>query len=148
LNIRKATLQDWRQRFAQHLRQHSVEANATARAIRGKPHAHKKDSIYRAALRGASTHMQRRAEEAATFLAAQRLPTEPGKMKLIETRRSVERGWHAATRALGQQGEERLAEGINRFVAAMPPVRTDRELMIEQLLEQTKTRGRTLELTR
>jgi hypothetical protein len=148
LNIRKATLQDWRQQFARHLREHGVEANATARAIRGKPHTHKKDGIYRAALRGASTYMRRRAEEAARCLAERRLTAEPSEVKLTETRRSVERGWHAVTRTLGGQGEGHLAESVNRFVAAMPPVRTDRELMIEQLLEQTKTRGRNLELIR
>ncbi len=148
LNIRKGTLQDWRQRFAQHLREHGVEANATARAIRGRPHAHKKDGIYRASLRGASTHMRRRAEEAVRYLAERRLPTEPGKAKLIETRRNVEQGWRAVVQALEGQGERHIAESVSRFVAAMPPVRTDRELMIEQLLEQTKTRGRNLELTR
>jgi hypothetical protein len=36
LNIRKATLRDWRQRFAAHLREQGIAANATERAVRGE----------------------------------------------------------------------------------------------------------------
>ena len=148
LTIRKATLRAWRQEFARHLRQHGVEANATERAVRGKVSRSKKDGIYRATLRGESTHMQRRVEEAMTCLAERRLPAEPGKTKLVETRRNAERGWHVVTESLGAQGERHLAERVDRFVEAMRPPRTDRELMIEQLLQHARARGRAVELTR
>jgi len=36
LNIRKATLREWRGLFAQHLRAHGIAANATERAVRGQ----------------------------------------------------------------------------------------------------------------
>ena len=148
LNVRKATLREWRQEFARHLRKHGIEANATERAVRGKVSKSKKDGIYRAALRGESTHMQRRVEEAMTRIAERRLPVEPGKTRLIETRRNTERGWRAVARSLGAQGEQHLAESVGRFVEAMRPPRTDRELMIEQLLERAKTREHAAELTR
>ncbi len=48
LNIRKATLREWRKEFARHLREQGVAANATERAIRGETRAPKKDGIYRA----------------------------------------------------------------------------------------------------
>ncbi len=35
LNIRKATLREWRHEFARHLREQDIEANATERAVRG-----------------------------------------------------------------------------------------------------------------
>lgn len=148
LNIRKATLRAWRQEFARHLRQHGVEANATERAVRGKVSRSKKDGIYRAALRGESTHMQRRVEETMTSLVEGRLRAEPGKTALIETRRNAERGWSALAQSLRAQGERHLAEGVARFVEAMRPPRTDGELMIEQLLERARARGRAVELTR
>ena len=148
LNIRKATLRAWRQEFARHLRQHGVEANATERAVRGKVSRSKKDGIYRAAFRGESTHMRRRVEQAMTCLAERRLPAEPGKSRLVETRRSAERGWRAVAQSLEAQGERHLAQSVERFVEAMRPPRTDRELMIEQLLERFKARSRATELVR
>ncbi len=101
LNIRKETLRVWRREFASHLRQHGVEANATERAVRDKSNWRKKDGIYRAALRGESTHMRRRAEEAVRYIAqGQRLPVEPGKLTMIETRRIVTEGWQRVTKQL------------------------------------------------
>jgi hypothetical protein len=62
LNIRKATLREWRREFARHLRDQGIAANATDRAVRGESRTHKTDGIYRASLRGESTHMRARAE--------------------------------------------------------------------------------------
>jgi hypothetical protein len=47
LNIRKATLREWRREFARHLRENGIEANATERAIRGVVEPRKLDGIYR-----------------------------------------------------------------------------------------------------
>lgn len=41
LNIHRATLQHWRQEFAQQLRARGVEANATSRSVRGQSRAPK-----------------------------------------------------------------------------------------------------------
>src|SRR5690606_34255752 len=130
LHIRKATLRAWRQEFARHLRQRGVEANATERAMRGKVSRSKKDGVYRAAVRGESTHMKRRVQEAVKSLAERRLPAEPGKTTLIETRRNAERGWRAVAQSLGAQGELHLAASVHRFLEAMHPPRTERELMV------------------
>jgi Plasmid recombination enzyme len=56
LNIRKATLREWRRQFAQHLREHGVAANATERAARGVTRSQKRDGIYRAERRRDSKH--------------------------------------------------------------------------------------------
>src|SRR5256885_15356332 len=55
LNIRKATLREWRRDFAQYLRDLGVEANATERAVRGETKPQKSTGIHRAMMRGAST---------------------------------------------------------------------------------------------
>lgn len=148
LSIRKATLRGWRQEFARHLRAHGVAANATERVVRGEPRTRKTDGIYRAALRGASTHMRKRMEKAATCLAERRLPVEAGKPTLIRTRRRVEQGWRAVSRLLDSQGEQRLAESVDRFVKAMPPPRTESDVMIGHLLERTRARVHDIESTR
>jgi len=148
LHIRKATLRGWRQEFARHLRAYGVAANATERVIRGEPRTRKTDGIYRAALRGASTHMHERMERAATYLAERRLPVEAGKSTLIRTRRRVEQGWRAVARLLDGQGEQRLAESVERFVEAMRPPRTEREVLIGHIIERTTARPRDIEPAR
>jgi hypothetical protein len=148
LNIRKATLRDWRQKFAWHLREHGIKANATDRAVRGRTNPVLKDGIYRAAKRGASTHMENKIKDAVACFAERRLPVEPSRARMIETRRSVVQGWRAVAQALDRQGERPLAEGVVRFVKAMRPPRTERELVIEHLVEQTKARVRSMERTR
>jgi hypothetical protein len=62
LYVRPHTLREWRRDFAQYLRDLGVEANATERAVRGANRTTKRDGIYRAMLRGQSTHMRARAE--------------------------------------------------------------------------------------
>src|SRR4029077_11458090 len=69
LNIRKATLREWRREFARHLREQGVAANATARAARGATRPHKLDGIHRAAMRSASTHWRSRTDAVAKELA-------------------------------------------------------------------------------
>jgi Relaxase/Mobilisation nuclease domain len=60
LNIRKATLREWRQEFARHLREQGIPANATERALRGRTQSSKRDGIYRASQRRESTHWRAR----------------------------------------------------------------------------------------
>src|SRR5690606_12537623 len=109
LNIRKDTLRGWRQEFARHLREQGIAANATERAVRGEIKTRKTDGIYRAALRGASTHMRARMEEAAACFAERRSVVEPGKATLVGTRRRIEEGWRAVARLLDSEGDRRLA---------------------------------------
>ena len=136
LNIRKDTLRHWRAEFARHLRALGVEANATERAVRGKEQTTKSDGIYRAMRRGDSSHMRERVEAAARKLVNGRTTNEAGKATLAETRSQVMSGWAAVADLLGQQGEAALATRVREFLGALPRVRTDRELITEQLSRQ------------
>ena len=139
LNIRKATLRFWRQEFARHLRGQGIAANATERAVRGATQTYKSDGIYRAAIRGDSTHTHRRIESVASELLEGTLHVERGKSKLIETRRQVEGGWRAATGMLAAQGDQDLAEQVRRFMSKMPPVTTEKERLAAELQARTKS---------
>jgi Relaxase/Mobilisation nuclease domain len=144
LNIRKATLREWRKEFARHLRAHGVEANATERAVRGNRLPAKLDGIYRAELRGESHHNRTRAEAVARELLKGDIRIEPGKARLLETRKEVQRGWFAAANILAAEGRVELAHQMWRFAAAMPPPQTDRELLADDLrgrVRDTRTRG-------
>src|SRR6267154_2522461 len=84
LNIRKATLREWRREFARHLRDQGIAANATERAVRGETRTHKTDGIYRATKCGDSNHTRARTESVAAELMKGDLRVEPGKTKLVE----------------------------------------------------------------
>src|SRR6266513_3132833 len=139
LNIRKATLREWRREFARHLREQGIAANATERAVRGESRTHKTDGIYRATLRGDSTHTRARAESVAAELLNGNLRSEPGKSKLIETRKDVERGWRAISDILRAQGHPELAAQVHRFIDQMPPPRSECEQIATRLIERTRS---------
>src|SRR2546423_473234 len=127
LNIRRATLREWRREFARQLREQGVAANATPRQVRGEIKPPKTDGIYRAASRGGSTHHRERAEAVARELAGGQIKTEPGKNRLLETRREVVRGWNAVADVLAAQGKAELALSVLRFVGRMPRPLTENE---------------------
>src|SRR5437660_5313781 len=142
LNIRKATLREWRRDFAQYLRELGIEANATERAVRGKRESSKLDGIYRAERRGMSRHTRERIDGITSELPKGNRRVEAGKAKLLETRKEVERGWWAVSEILIAEGQPELAARVRGFAARMPPPRTDREAIAEQLLKHVR-RART-----
>jgi type IV secretory pathway VirD2 relaxase len=142
LNIRRETLREWRREFARHLRAQGVAANATPRQVRGEMKPPKTDGIYRAALRGASTHHGERAETVARELAGGQVKTEPGKNRLLETRRKVMRRWNEVADRLVTQGQVELALSVRQFVGRMPPPRTENEQIAEKWREAARERTR------
>jgi len=142
LNMRKATLREWRSEFACHLREHGIAANATERAVRGESKTHKRDGIYRAMRRGESTHLRARVDAVAKDLRDGTFRTEPGKTTLLDTRKEVERGWQAVRYLLASQGQHALATQVSRFVGQLPSAKTERERLAEQLLDHVRTRAR------
>lgn len=150
LNIRKATLREWRRLFAQHLRAHGVAANATERAVRGQTRAAFKDGIYRASLRGDSRYLRERFTRIARELSNGSLKPSTGKTRLRETRRDVIAGWNAAADALLAAGQRALAEKIWSFIGAMRrPLTTDEQLAVRRAeLGRTRERNREEEHTR
>lgn len=133
LNPSPATLREWRREFARRLREQGIEANATERAVRGESKSPKKDGIYRAMRRGASTHMRERASVVVDELSSGQLLPEAGKAKLIRTRRQVEEGWTGVARRLEAGGHYDLAARAKQFVAAMAPARTEKEQLADVL---------------
>jgi hypothetical protein len=124
LNIRKATLRDWRQQFAAHLREQGIAANATERAVRGETRVPKTDGVFRSDERASSTYVQ---EKLSSYVRRERNEPEPGRATLVATRRQVEQGWYAVHDVLERDGHAEVARDIRRFLAQMPPLRTERE---------------------
>jgi type IV secretory pathway VirD2 relaxase len=133
LNIRKATLREWRQDFARYLRDLGVEANATERAVRGEVRPQKATGIHRAMLRGDSTLWRERAHSVAQELARGGPSPDPGTGRLGETRREVVRGWNVMAQLLDEQGHGELATVVRRFVERMPPPSTEKQWIASEL---------------
>jgi len=141
INIRKETLREWRREFARHLRAQGIAANATTRAVRGAIKSPKKDGIYRAMRAGRSIHLQVRVESVARELRAGNIQIEPGRAALVNTRKGVIRGWLGLSESLRANGRERLAKEVHRFLKNMPPPRTERESIAQNLVQQAQKRG-------
>jgi hypothetical protein len=136
LYLRKATLRQWREGFATHLRALGVAANATSRYVRGVTVPRKSDGIYRASKRGESTHIRKRVEAVAHELNAGRLQIEPGKEKLMRTRDELRRGWLAVSDTLSRDGYSGLATQVRQYVEQMPRPGTEKEYIAARLLVQ------------
>jgi len=146
INIRKETLREWRRQFASQLRAQGIAANATERALRGVTKPQKSDGIYHAMRAGRSTHMRARAESVAAALHAGDTRVEPGKNRILDTRRDVVRHWLRVQEALRAEGRAGLADEVERFVAGLPPPRTEREWMALALTEGIRDLRRALSL--
>jgi Relaxase/Mobilisation nuclease domain len=135
LNIRKATLRRWRAEFARHLRTQGVAANATERAVRGQVEGAKLDPIYRAMRRGSgeSAFMRAKVHEIALRMVSSQTMDEPGRARLLTTRRAIEHGWEAVARQLKAEGQTSLADAAARFAESMLPPRTDAERLATQI---------------
>jgi hypothetical protein len=140
LNIRKETLRKWRRKFAEQLRREGVAANATERAVRGVARIQKTDGIYRASLRGESTHIRDREYAAALELRDGQLCSEHRKTILQATRKEVERGWEDLIETLVSESRVELALATTRFLRAMPAPLTEREQIIEGLVQSARMR--------
>ena len=138
LNIRKATLREWRTEFARHLRALGVPANATQRQVRGETCPRKSDGIYRASLRGESTHMRARAEAVARELKTGDLRVEPGKAKLLRTHDDVRRAWLAVSDNLAQEKHQELAVQVRRYAEQMPAPFTEKERLAARILKHAR----------
>jgi len=138
LNIRKATLREWRAEFARHLREQGIEANATDRAVRGESHATFRDPIFRAARRGESLHIRARVRALMTRGIGEQPAVESGKAQLLRTRTETIEGWRAVAQLLARDGHGELAADVGMFIQGMKPPRTENEWLARELLESAR----------
>ena len=127
LHIDKEMLREWREDFARMMRERGVAANATPRVARGRNKGSTKDSIYRAQRRGASSALRDKVDSVAKELKETGTVRDPGRKKLVETRRTVVDSWMRAADIVDRQGEISLAGDVRYFVKRLPPVLTERE---------------------
>lgn len=79
--------------------------------------------------------IDRQAESVAAVLRAGNLEAEPGKAKILNTRRIVMGGWFDVRERLRADGRASLANEVERFAGGMPPPQTERESLAQALKE-------------
>jgi hypothetical protein len=136
LHIDKQLLRDWREHFAQLMREQGIAANATPRAIRGKNKKSHREGIFKAQFYGKSKSavMRERVLGVATELTRSRTVEDRARARLLETRKSLVSTWMKAAEVLDEQGEEVLAGDVRYFAQRLPPVLTDRQRLAAQLI--------------
>jgi hypothetical protein len=152
LYIRRETLQRWREQFAQALRAQGVQANATPAAIRGKGKSSAKSAIHQHQERLEkwrtegqneeknikppipSNLLQAQVERVLNELLNGVKPDFSSKEKLIATRDNVVKDWLATEKVLRDVGNNKDADRVLDFVKSLPPVKTDHDLLREQIL--------------
>lgn len=112
LNQRKADLHRWRETFAEKLRGHGIDAEATRQATRGR--SRNFDPLWRL-----------KAREDGRLRAAR--PETKSGAQASATRAEAVEAWRHVSRALassGDPGDRKLSRSIDRFVQEMPAART------------------------
>jgi hypothetical protein len=134
LHIDKQLLRDWREDFAQLMREQGIAANATPRAIRGENKNKRREGIFKAQRYGKSAAIRDRMIGIATELSRTGTIEDPARARLLETRESLVAAWTKAAEVLDAQGEEILAGEVRYFAKHLPPVLTDRQNLAAQFL--------------
>ena len=151
LNPRKADLQRWRERFAEHLTDLGVAATATRREDRGFVRTHKKTPIYRAAQRepkgtsgqpsplntaaGDSVFMRKKLEAVKRELRVTRTVADRDAYRsLMNVRAKVNERYGEAIIWLRGQGREEEARRFELMHRALPPVRSEKQLIADALI--------------
>lgn len=140
LNIKKATLRNWRAQFAAQLNEVGQAANATERAVRGAIRTHKRTEIYRAAQRNDSYRIREAQTKALREAAGEIRTMDPGLAIMHRTRRRVLVAWRALQDKARAIGDDDLARDIGEFVDSMSPVETEHAGLVRHMREQKRTR--------
>jgi hypothetical protein len=134
LHVDKPMLREWREDFAQAMREQGIAANATPRVVRGRNKGKARDGAFRAQRRGKSSAIRAKVTMIATGLAKNGHFSEPARAKLVETRKAVVANWIKIADTLDRQGEVVLAGDVRYFARHLPPVLTAMESLAAQFV--------------
>jgi hypothetical protein len=133
LHIDKRMLREWREHFAQLMRDQGIPANATPRVVRGRNKTFTRDAIFR------TDPSKSRAFHARVVSVMKELDTagtirDSARSRLLATRKAVVEGWMGIAKTLDAQGEFVLAGDVRYFAMHLPSVLTDREKLAKDVV--------------
>lgn len=159
IHIRKGDLRAWREAFAVLLRARGIDANATSRAERGRSlktlrsaewHIDKryKEKLARGEAAEPPKARAARIQEAAQELQEGRTEPKPWELAMAARRRDKVGELIQNAARLRQEGDNELADEVDRFVQEMPPLDTERRQIQRALIEQVQKRIKERDLDR
>lgn len=146
LHIRKATLQTWRETFAEQLRDRGIEANATPRVVRGVTKKAKTPAIYHLEKRGESKIRAEKLNEAKAELNAGTQEMKPWERAILNRRNKTLREMLQAAKQYEGEGDIALATAIRKHAADLPKPETERHQLKKEIVEKvTRIRAQSKE---
>ncbi|MDP4573466.1 relaxase/mobilization nuclease domain-containing protein [Pseudomonas sp. LPH60] len=143
LNPRKADLQQWRELFAEKLREQGIEANATPRKARGIVKKPEKQAIRQIERRGGESRVKVAQRELAEQESSGKLKYKnPATDKILDSRKDVLTAYSEVARALAASNvdDKRLALDVVQFIQQFPSTSTQHEMMVHNLKQQSKSK--------
>ncbi|MEO5831028.1 MAG: relaxase/mobilization nuclease domain-containing protein [Rhodanobacter sp.] len=134
MNPRKADLQQWREHFAETLREHGVAANATPRRARGQVRKAEKQKVIQMQRRGVEPAVKASQKAAAIAeLQSGGFGSNSAQLRIEAARRDIVQAYGTVAKALaGGDAEDRVqALQIVQFVQGMPPVKATHQITAE-----------------
>lgn len=125
LHVDKQMMRQWREHFAQLLREQGVAANATPRVVRGRNQGTKKDAVYRARRPEHATAVPLRLAPFAKKPSSEGA-TRVAEAKLLRKIAIVKAFWLKTADVLDAQGEIELAGDVRCFARRLAPALADK----------------------
>ncbi|WP_082640620.1 relaxase/mobilization nuclease domain-containing protein [Aureimonas sp. N4] len=151
LNPRKADLAQWRQVFAERLRERGIEAEATPRRARGVVRKAERMPVRKArerfqAGRGKEPSVTASARHQVTrdVLRPSEAPPRPWEDKIAARQTAIRKNYIEGAKALARSqnpSDVQLARDIHRFVSTMPPPVLQRHILGQQVVTAYRERG-------
>jgi hypothetical protein len=132
----KPKLQEWRELFAERLRERGIDAAATPRHVRGVVKKPMRQPVYQANKRERSTVKRSTLRAAARSVVENASEPRPWEQKIAEKQTKIREGWAELADALETGAGPRdveLAQQIRTFLDGLPMPLTERQ-QIEQFL--------------
>lgn len=140
LNPKKADLQKWRELFADKLKEHGVEANATRRQVRGKTRRSKTQAQHHSSKNKRLLNTEKRQRtEIKNEIKTGIQKNEP--LPLAQTKRTrneILRNMKGVVKSLHEQGDVKLALDLITYVKELPIVESKHEYVIRLHKQTTK----------
>jgi len=128
----KKDLQEWRELFAEKLREKGIEAAATPRDVRGVVRKGVKQPVYQAAKKDRSVVKAATVREAAKAVLEGNASARPWEIRIATNQKAIRAGWLDLADALDRTRapvDGTLAEQIRTFVKTMPAPLTERQVI-------------------
>ncbi len=150
LHVAKGDPQKWRELFAKKLRENGINAEATARVVRGKVKKGENQAVRHIRGRGITPKVDKAkvGEVAAEMKTGKRTP-KPWEARIKERQTNVRREWLASAKELSlstDPQDNELSRNIVAYVKAMPSLNTERhdlkEFMATKAADKQADKGR------